>query len=108
MLALLFAVIAGLLPKTLLQTIAGLLLLVANLFSVAAVVVFLVRLVRADAATRRDARLPLIVAALIVAGVISLAGSSGWLPGQPDAWNLVLGFIPICLALALVSQRQPD
>lgn len=101
--ALLLAAAAGVLPRTLLETLIGLLLLVANLFSVVAGILFLVRLVRADAAARHAARLPLIVAGLIAGTALSLLGSGGVLPGNPEAWNLALGIVPICLAVALTT-----
>lgn len=101
--ALFLAVIAGFVPQTVLQTIAGVLLLVANLFSLGAGVVFLVRLFSVDPATRRAARLPLIAAGMVIGSLLALLGAGGVLPGQPEAWNLVLGVIPISLTIALVS-----
>lgn len=105
--ALLLAPFAGALSEALLRTLAGALLLVANLFSLVAGVVFVVRLFTVDRALRRAARLPLIVAAMVVASVVALLGAGGALPGEPEGWNLVLVVIPICLAVALGS-RSPD
>jgi len=108
-LALLVALIAGLLPQTSLETTAGLILLVANLLSLTAGVVFLASLLRVDSATRRAARLPLIVSGMVAGSVVALLGAGGALPGHPEAWNLALGVIPISLAIALVSHtlEQP-
>ncbi len=102
----LVAAIAGMVPQATLQIIGGLVLLIANLFSVLAAVVFVVRLVRADRAVRCAAHLPLVVATMWTAGVIAELGSRGLLFGQPQAWNLLLGAIPISLAIALVSHAS--
>ena len=90
----LVAAIAGMVPQATLQIIGGLVLLIANLFSVLAAVVFVVRLVRADRAVRCAAHLPLVVATMWTAGVIAELGSRGLLFGQPQAWNLLLGGDP--------------
>ena len=71
--------------------------------TVAAAVAFLLRLMRSERRVRRVARLSLVVASIWVAGVLAEVGSRGLLFGQPEAWNLLLGAIPICLAIALVS-----
>ncbi len=102
----LVAAIAGMVPQATLQIIGGLVLLIANLFSVLAAVVFVVRLVRADRAVRRAAHLPLVVATMWTGGVIAELGSRGLLFGQPQAWNLLLGAIPISLAIALVTHAS--
>lgn len=104
--ALLFAGIAGFMPQTILRTAAGVLLLVANLLSLVAGIVFLIRLFTADRDTRRAARLPLIVTAMVIGSVVALLGAGGALPGDPEAWNLALGVIPISLAVALVSRDR--
>jgi hypothetical protein len=102
--ALLFGLVAGLLPQTILQPAAGVLLLLANLFSLVAGMVFLARFFAADHAVRAAARLPLIASGMVAGSVTALLGAGGVLPGHPEAWNLALGLIPISLAVALVSQ----
>lgn len=106
--ALLVAGIAGIAPQGLLQPAAGILLLLANLFSMAAGIVFLARLATADRVVRKAARLPLIAAGIVTGSALALLGAGGVLPGEPEAWNLALGAIPICLAVALGSPaREP-
>lgn len=87
-LALLFAPLAGVLTPSTVQTIAGLVLLVASLLSVAAGIIFIVRLVRADPATRHAARLPLIVGGLVIPTVVGLLGEGGALAGNPEACGI--------------------
>ncbi len=82
----------------------GLVLLVANLLSLTAGMVFLFRLFTVDRATRRAARLPLIVTGMVTGSVVALLGAGGALPGVPEAWNLALGAVPVALAVALVFQ----
>lgn len=100
----LVAAIAWAAPTTFLGGVSAVVLLTANLFSVLAAVVLLIRLVRADQTMRRAARLPLVVASVWTAGILAELGARSVLPGQPEAWNLLLGAIPICLVFALVSQ----
>ena len=102
----LFAPFAGLLSKASLVSIAGFILVVANLFSVMAGVLFLVSLFRVDSATRRAASLPLIVASLFGTFIISTLGTGGILLVQSEAWNLINGLVPISLAIALVSPAR--
>lgn len=102
--ALLFGLLAGLLPQTILQPAVGVLLLLANLFSLLAGIVFLGRFFTADHEARSAARLPLIVSGMVAGSVTALLGAGGVLPGHPEAWNLAHGIIPISLAVALVSQ----
>ena len=102
-LALLVAPIAGVLSKAILEPIAGLILIVANLFSLVAGVIFLVSLFRVDYATRRAARLPLVVTSMIATFIVATLGTEGTLLVQSDAWNLVYSLVPITLATALVS-----
>jgi hypothetical protein len=103
--ALLLAPIAAFAPRTAaLESSVGLVLLVANLFSISAGIVFLVRWFTADDATRRAAGLSLIVTGMVSGSVLALLGAGGLLPGVPEAWNLALGVVPIALAVALVSQ----
>ena len=105
-LALLVAPIAGLLSKAILEPIAGLILVVANLFSLVAGVLFLVSLFRVDSATRRAASLPLIVTSMFGTFLVATLGTEGILLQQSDAWNLVYGLVPISLAVALVSPAR--
>ncbi len=105
-LALLLATAAGVLPRTVLETLVGALLLVANVFGIAGGIAFLVRLVRADPETRRAARLPLIVGGIAAGTAVALLGSGGVLPGPAEAWNLAYGLLPICLVVALLSWRR--
>jgi hypothetical protein len=102
--ALLLAPIAALTPPETLASAVGLVLLIANLLSLTAGVVFLVRLFTVDRVTRRAARLPLIVTGMVAGSVVALLGAGGALPGVPEAWNLALGAVPVALALALVFQ----
>ena len=104
-LAVVAAPLSPFLSRSLAQALLGGVLLVANLLAVGAALVFVVRLFRVDGETRRDSRLPLIVAAVLTGGILSLLGSS--LPGPADAWNLATGLIPLSLALAL-GKRRPD
>ena len=103
-LALLVAAVAGFLPQAILRTMAGSLFLVASLLGLVAGFLFLVRLFTVERAVRRAARLPHIVGGLVVGGGLELLGTTGVLPGHPGAWSLLLGLIPISLAIALVSQ----
>jgi len=98
------AAIAVFAPRTMLEPAAGALLLIANLFSLVAGVSFVVRLFSVDRALRRAARLPLIVTGMVTGSLVALLGAGGVLPGEPEAWNLALGIIPITLGIALVSQ----
>ena len=100
----LLAPVAALTPRATLGPVVGLVLLVANLLSLTAGIAFLVRTFTVDAATRRAARLPLIVTGVFSGSVVALLGTAGVLPGIPEAWNLALGAVPIALAVALVSQ----
>lgn len=102
--ALLLALAGSLAPEATMTAAAGLILLIANLFSLAAGVLFLIHLFTVDGATRRAARLPMIVMSMVVGSVVALLGTGGILPGVPDAWNLALGVVPIALAVALVSE----
>ncbi len=104
-LALLTASIASLLSKAILEPLAGLIILIANLFSLVAGVLFLVALFRVDSATRRAARLPLIVTSMIGTFIVSTLGTEGILLAQSDAWNLFIGLVPISLAVALASPK---
>ncbi|HEY5552970.1 MAG TPA: hypothetical protein VIK52_13845 [Opitutaceae bacterium] len=90
-------------PKQLLEAAAGILLLVANLFSLAAGILFLVRFFTTERQVRLAARLPLIAAGVFVGSIVALLGASGLFPGEPESWNLALGVIPVTLAIALVS-----
>lgn len=102
-LGLLAAPIAGFVPRTTLEPFVGLLLVAGNLLSWTAGIVFLVRLFRSDPHTRRSARLPLIVGGIVIAAVLAELGTRAGLPGHPETWNLALGIMPICMAIALVS-----
>ncbi len=102
-LAALVAPLAGLLPKTILEPMVGLILMFANLVGLSAGLLFLVSLFRVDSATRRATRLPLIVTSMLVATIVATLGAEGILLQQSDAWNLVHGLFPISLAIALVS-----
>ncbi len=99
----LVAPIAGLLPKTILEPMVGLILMFANLIGLLAGLLFIVSLFRVDPATRRATRLPLIVTSMIVATIVATLGAEGILLQQSDAWNLMHGLFPISLAIALVS-----
>jgi hypothetical protein len=91
------------------EVVAGLVLLVANLYSLAAGLLFVWRALTLDRATRRAARLSLIAGSMVAGGGAALLGAAGALPGQPEAWNLALGVIPVCLAVALVTRTsRPD
>lgn len=102
--ALLLAPIAALTPQQTLGPAVGLVLLIANLLSLAAGIIFLVRLFTVDAETRRAAHLPLIVTGMVSGSVLALLGAGGVLPGVPESWNLALGTVPVTLAVALVFQ----
>ena len=93
--------IAGLVSQTTLQTVAGILLLLANILSVAAGLLFLIHLFRANSSTCRAAHLPLIGTSMVITSTLALLGEV--LPGHAEAWNLTLALIPVCLAFALVS-----
>lgn len=101
--ALILAPMVSIIPKTSLQALAGIILLLANLFSIIAAIVFVVRLFMVDAAVRRASHLALIVGIGVSSGVVALLGSEGMLPGNPEAWNLILGVLPVTIAVALVS-----
>ena len=105
-LTLLVAPFAGLLSKTVLEQMAGVILIFANLFSLVAGLLFLVSLFRVDSSTRRAARLPLIVTTMVVTTIIATLGAEGVLLEQSDAWNLAYGLVPISLAIALVSHPR--
>lgn len=106
--ALLVAVVAPFIPRSAWAPLAGLVLLVANLLSLAGGIVFLVRMFTLDRATRQAAQLPLIVGSMFAGSLIALLGAGGVLPGVPEAWNLALGLIPITLAIGLVRSEVPD
>jgi len=98
------AVMAVVAPRTMLEPAAGVLLLIGNLFSLVAGATFIVRLFSVDRTLRRTARLPLIVTGMVTGSLVALLGAGGVLPGEPEAWNLALGIIPMTLGIALVSQ----
>jgi hypothetical protein len=105
--ALLLAPIAALAPRAASrESLVGLVLLVANLLSLTAGVLFLARWFTVDAATRRAARLSLIGTGMLSGSVLALLGAGGILPGAPEAWNLALGAVPITLAVALASRSR--
>ena len=58
-----------------------------------------------DAVIRRASHLALIVGVGVSSGVVALLGSEGMLPGSPEAWNLILGTLPVTIAVALVSNK---
>ena len=66
-------------------------------------VLFVVRLFRVDATTRKESRLVLIVAGMVISTVLATLGTQGTVIGPSEAWNLAYGLIPVCLALGLVS-----
>lgn len=105
--ALVLAAVASRVPRPVLESGLGLILLVAELFSLLAALAFVWHLVRSDAASRRAARLPLIVSALVLGGGSSLAAEAGLLPGSADAWNLAMGLVPLGLAAALATETVP-
>ncbi len=107
-LALLVAPFAGMLSKDSMGLMVGIILGVANLFSLAAGVLFLVSLFRTDSATRRAANLPLIVAALFGSFIVSTLGTEGVLLPPSEAWNLLNGLIPIALAVEVVRFGNLD
>jgi hypothetical protein len=80
--------------------------MVANYAGILAGILFLVSLFRADFATRRATRLPLIVTCTVMSIVIATLGAEGILLKQSEAWNLVYGLVPISLAIALVSRPR--
>ena len=96
------------LSKDSMGLMVGIILGVANLFSLAAGVLFLVSLFRTDSATRRAANLPLIVAALFGSFIVSTLGTEGVLLPPSEAWNLLNGLIPIALAVAVVRFGNLD
>ncbi|HEX9729636.1 MAG TPA: hypothetical protein VGA37_14125 [Gemmatimonadales bacterium] len=104
--AVMLAPVAIFVPQNALRVAIGTMLLIAPLLSLAAGVVFTVRLFIADAATRRAARLPLIVAGLWAGGITAHLGAANLLPGVPEAWNLALALLPITFAIALTHQSS--
>jgi hypothetical protein len=102
----LLAPVAPVLPKAALQPVVGILLLLATLSGIAAGVIFIVRLVRADAETRRRDGLGIIVAALVLGFAISTLGTEGLLPGGTEVYNLANALIPLGFLLALVRRAQ--
>ncbi len=104
-LALACCALAGVIPRSTLAPAIVAVLTIANAMSIAAVVVFLVSLWRTNAATRRAARLPLIVAGLLAGGGISALGAEGVLLPASEAWNVFNGLVPVCLAVALVTRH---
>lgn len=102
-LTLLTAAAAPFVPAAVLQTLVTGPLLIAHLASLAAGLIFIVSFFTVDVATRRAARFPLIVIAVVFAGIVSLLGEAAILPGSPSAWNMASGILPIFFAIALVS-----
>ena len=105
-LALIFVPIAGFVAQAILQIVVGLLLLAANLLGIAAGLLLLVHLFRADTVKRRAAHLRLIGTSIIISGLVMLLEAGGILPGQMEAWNLVNALIPISLLFALISPAR--
>jgi len=103
--ALIIAPIVSIVPKTSLQAFAGTILLFANLFSIIAATVFVARLFMVDAAVRRASHLALVVGVGVSSGAVALLGSEGMLPGNPETWNLILGVLPVTIAVALVTNE---
>jgi len=105
-LTLLATPIAPFLPEPALAAVLGAAILLAFLMSAAAGVLFLARWLQARPGERRETGLTAIVAALIVATLLDLAAEAGRLPGEPDAWKLLYGLVPLALAHGL--SRAPD
>jgi len=103
--ALIIAPMVGIVPKTSLQALAGIILLLASLFSIIAAITFVARLFMVCSAVRRASHLALVVGIGVSSGVVALLGSEGMLPGNPEAWNLILGVLPVTIAVALVSNE---
>ncbi len=103
--ALMLAGPAGRAPEAVIGAAVGGVLIATEVLAIGAGVIFLWRLLTSDALTRRSARLTLIFLGLAAPFLVTLMAAGGFLPGEPEAWNLVLGVIPICLALALTAAR---
>ncbi len=99
--------IAVWLPETVLEPVAGTILIAANVLGLSAGVVFLVSLFRVDAATRSSSRLPLVVASMVAATALAMLGVEGIVLPQSEAWNLLHGLFPLAFAFALVRLRNP-
>lgn len=98
---------AGYLPLSVSELVVGLLLITGKAYALGGALFFVLRLFRVDADLRRESGLVLIVGAVVAGTVFQLLAASGLLPGQPEAWNLILFIVPLSIAVALMS-RDPS
>ena len=107
-LVLLVVPITPLLPLRILELLAGVVLLTADLMSLAAAVVFFVKWFRATSVGRREHSLTWITGVVVVLGVMALLGALELLPGEPEAWNLMSGLLPGLHTCHLADAQRHD
>lgn len=93
-------------PAAAVQTLAGAALLLSSLLSLAAGVILMRQYLRQRAPERRRLKLDVVVFGGLGTSALALAGSSGLMPGPPDAWNLLFGILPVSLTLALTAGAE--
>lgn len=85
------------------SVLAGATLLLASIVSLIAGIVIIAQYFHQERAVRRALKLDLVIFGGITSTALGLTGSSGLLPGEVDAWNLLFGVLPVTLAVALTS-----
>ena len=105
LLALFFAPFVSLVPDSVLQLVGGIIIILANLFSFIAMIVFIKSLFTVDAEVRRASHLTMIVVVGVSSLIIASLGSEGVLSGNPEAWNLIYAVLPVTFAFALTMNK---
>lgn len=103
--ALLYSGVSPFVPQSTSKVVAALTLVLASVLSLAGGFVLLARFYFLPPAMRRASRLGVVVYIGITSTIVGLLGSSGVLPGQPDAWNLLLGALPLTITFALAANE---
>jgi hypothetical protein len=100
-LALMAVPVAPFLPTSVVETGLGLGLMAASLMSIVAGIIFLVTWWRAAPADRRGLLMTPLVLAIVLSALVDWLADARLLPGEPDAWHLAYGLVPLVLAVAV-------
>jgi hypothetical protein len=88
------------------QTLAAATLMLASFLSIGAGVILIGQYIRHEPAQRRRFKLGIVVFCGLTSAALAVVGSSGLIAGQPNAWNLLFGVLPITLTLALTTNAS--
>ena len=94
-LALMAVPVAPFLPTSVVETGLGLGLMAASLMSIVAT------WWRAAPADRRGLLMTPLVLAIVLSALVDWLADARLLPGEPDAWHLAYGLVPLVLAVAV-------